>query len=228
MEQCIPLLNRCFLFRHLQDADLRKIAKEIKLIGYKKGSKILAQNEPGHSLYIIVSGVAKVTMHDQHGRTNTLAYLNSCDAFGEISVFAGTNSTADVTAFSDLTLIVLSKPKVKKLLKSSPNLSYNIIRTLCEHIRDNDQLIDDLAFKNLEGRIAAKLLNLAGKFGEKTGSKTVITLSLTHSDIGELAGTSRETATKILGAFKKEGCIEMKDKQIVITNSTKLTEWTKR
>jgi len=224
----IPILKECFLFQKLTAKDLAHIANELDIKVYTKGSEILTQDTPGDSLYVIISGIAKVSMHDPHGRKNALTYLNRGDAFGEISVFAGENCTADVTAFSDLSVAVLSKDKMIEITKNLPHLAYSIIQSLCERIRYADSIINDLAFKNMEGRVAAKILSLADKFGQKVSGGIVIDLSLTHNELAELVGTNRETVTKTISRFRKEGSIDIQDSGMLIRDIDMLAAWAKQ
>lgn len=228
MNDHIPLLKRCFLFQHLPDDQLRSVAGEVTVRSFTRGSEVLTQDQPGRALFVIVSGVAKVVMHGAHGRKNTLSYLNRGDAFGEISMFSGTDCTADVTASTDLTVLELPKEKLMHLLTSSSDFAYAIVRTLCERIREADLLINDLAFKNLEGRVAAKLIALSEKFGEPTNGSVLIALPITHVELAELVGTSRETVTKIIGLFKKEGSISIEEGQITILDIKQLKVWTEQ
>lgn len=228
MNDHIPLLKRCFLFQHLPEAQLSSVAEAVTVQSFSRGAAVLTQDQPGRALFVIVSGVAKVVMHGAHGRKNTLAYLNRGDAFGEISMFSGTDCTADVTACTDLIVLELPKEKLLSLLTSSSDFAYAIVHTLCERIREADILINDLAFKNLEGRVAAKLLNLAEKFGESTNGSVLIALPITHIELAELVGTSRETVTKIIGLFKKEASISIEEGQITILDIHKLKTWTEQ
>jgi CRP/FNR family cyclic AMP-dependent transcriptional regulator len=228
MNDHIALLKRCFLFQHLPEQQLAGVASEVTVRSFARGSEVLTQDQPGRALFVIVSGVAKVVMHGAHGRKNTLAYLNRGDAFGEISMFSGTDCTADVTASTDLTVLELPKEKLLDLFAKSSDFAYAIVRTLCERIRDTDALVNDLAFKNLEGRVAAKLLNLAEKFGEPTNGSVLIALPITHIELADLVGTSRETVTKIIGLLRKEGSISIEDGQITILDIRKLRVWTEQ
>lgn len=222
------ILRRCQLFRDLTEADLAHIATATRLMEYERGAQILQQAGQGHALFLIVSGVAKVQLSDPRGRSSTLAYLSVSDAFGEISLFTGEAITASVLAYTPLTVLQLSAQAVLQLLAASPQLAYNLIRSLCVRVRESDQLVSDLTFKNLEGRTAAKLLHLADRFGVPTEHGTQLTLPLTHAELAELVGTNRETVTKIMGTFKREGSVDTPDRMIVILDRDKLLAWTRQ
>ena len=218
------LLQRCHLFGSLTPAELTRLEGTIHLHRYEPGSHILTQGAVGSGLCILIDGVARVTVHSTRGHTSTLTYLSPGDACGELSIFTDGLCTADVVAVTPATVVSIPVGALDQLIAASPAFTKGIITSLAQRIRDTDKLLYDITFCNLEGRVAAKLLTLADKFGEKTPEGTRINLPITHAELADYIGTSRETVTKILSIFKKENSIGA-TRELIITDAQKLAAW---
>lgn len=223
----IAVLRRCFLFQNITESQLAQLEPAAAIRRFARGEPIVLQDRPGPGLCLVLDGVVKVSMQER-ARHTTLAYLAPGDAFGEISLFSGEMTTAQVEAVNDATIAIIDGEAIRSLLADSPDFSFGIIQTLCQRIREADRTINYLTFKNLEGRVAAKLLQLAEKFGEETPTGIRITLALTHAELAELVGTSRETVTKILSLFKKSGLLAAEEGALVIIDAAGLRSWAER
>ncbi|RMH56736.1 MAG: Crp/Fnr family transcriptional regulator [Candidatus Hydrogenedentota bacterium] len=99
------------------------------------------------------------------------------------------------------------------------------MKSMAVKLYEANRIIENLVFKTLRGRLAAKLLDLAEKFGTKKKNGVEIGLTLSHFDLAELVGTNRETVTKMLRDFRSEGSLEVHKRMFLITDEEKLRAW---
>ncbi|HID22586.1 MAG TPA: Crp/Fnr family transcriptional regulator, partial [Planctomycetaceae bacterium] len=96
---------------------------------------------------------------------------------------------------------------------------------LCRRLASADTQITDIAFKNVNGRVASQLLALADQYGREIDGEKVIDLKLTHQDIAEMVGTNRESISRAMSAFRREGSIAIRARKIVILDEKALAGW---
>jgi CRP/FNR family transcriptional regulator len=218
------LKSICPLFINISDKDLKKIEEKLFLRNFRNKEVILREGNENNNIYIIRSGVVRVDTYSNN-KKQTLSFLKEGDFFGEITVFTGGEISANVMSMVNSEVYTLKKDDLEKLLIDIPQLSLNIIQYLAIRVRTADKVIYDYAFKMLESRVASKLLGLMAMFKGKDAAKNFINLPITHQDLADYVGTSRETVTKILAKFRDRGILEIQTKKITILDEKRLTTW---
>jgi CRP/FNR family transcriptional regulator len=219
MSDVISDLKSSKIFAKLTDKKLAVIAKKITIKDCDPEESILKMKQNSSAFFIILHGAAKIYITDRNDHKKVLAILKAGDFFGEISLFTGSECTAFVETFGHTKLAIINKEDMVDFISKYPEISYEIIQSLCMRIIDTDKLVEDITFKNLVGRLAAKLLDLADKFGKETEKGImVIDMDLTHQSLAEMVGTNRETVTKIITFFKEDDAISFEDKRLKILN----------
>jgi CRP/FNR family transcriptional regulator len=218
------LKNSCPLFKNLSDKDLKTIEEKLVLRNFRNKENILREGNDNANLFIIRTGVVRVDTYSNNKR-QTLSFLKEGDFFGEIAVFTGDITSANVVSVVNSEIYTLKKEDLEELVTEIPGLAKNFIQYLAIRVRTADKVIYDYAFKMLESRVASKLLNLMMMFKGKDEEKTFINLPITHQDLADYVGTSRETVTKILAKFRDRGIIEVQTKKITILDEKRLESW---
>jgi CRP/FNR family cyclic AMP-dependent transcriptional regulator len=219
-------LKNVLLFADLPASQMDKIVKLITEKAYPKYQVIFEEGEAGDVLYIIKSGLVKISKEASDGRVKTLALLKAGDFFGEMSVLSEEGRSANAETLSDAELLLMRRDDFSGLLDKNPSVSLHIIRTLIERLFAADRQIKNLALGNSRAKIADILLLLSQDFGDKSEDGTKVNVRLTHQELADLAGLARETTTKLLNEFVKDEAILLKDREIEIINTEKLAQWT--
>jgi len=212
----VPLLSK------IDDRQLEKIAEISHMKKYRKGEDIFSEGEVGDALYIVVSGVVKVFRRSSDGRVKTLALLAKGDFLGEMSLLDREIRSANVSAAENTEMLVINRRDFEACLKSNPQISFNIMETLCARLREADRQIESLTFQNVSGRLVIALLDLAEKHGVQAEKGIKINMELTHQELAEMVGTAREVVSRILNDFRKANCIEVEKHYITIIDKEEL------
>ena len=218
-------LKKVPVFADISVKDLNLISKRIVERKYPKGSYLFFENEEGNTLFIIVAGLVKIFKSDKSGRVKTLAYLKEGDFFGEMAMLDQEKRSASAVIVEDSEVMILNRSDFQHELLNRPLIAIKLLKTLCTRLRVADKQIEDLTFKNLPGRVASTLLDLAVKYGVKGKEGTRINIKLTHQELADMIGTAREVVTSILGDFKKAKCISFQEKNIIIHDEAELNTW---
>jgi len=204
----IEILKRVPLFWGLADEQLADLSSVFRWKTYPNGSLIIAEGSSGETLFVLNKGAAKVTRGSEDGREVILAFLRAGDIFGELSILDGRERSANVVALEDTEVYTLKREEFLGLLVSYPALSVQLLQELAGRIRASDQQIEYLALRDSESRVLLALGRLAGKMSMVETQPYVMEVKLPiQQDLANMAGTSRETVSRVLRSLEQKGMI---------------------
>ncbi len=213
----IESLKNISLFTSLSSDELRQIKGRISMRSYKKNEIILHEEDTNEYMYIIVDGEAKVLQTTNDGREIMITMHRAGDFFGELSLIDGKTAPAAVLATRDSVTALISKENFYLLLYNQNKVLKNLLQILCARLRESLRKIQLLNFNNAAQRIKMLLLLLSENYGEKTDKGIVLNIRLIHQDIADMTGLTRETVTRILDKWKRNGEIKiLKNKHILL------------
>lgn len=207
----LDVLHQVPLFASLPDADLQAFAPLLRERRFPRGNVILMQGDPGDALFLIAAGQVKVVLIGDDGREVILSVLGPGSFFGEMALLDNDPRSAHVVAMEDSTLLQLRREDFQTRLRSSPDVAIALLRELTRRLRRADDTIGSLALRDVNGRIAHLLLELADEEGTDR-----ITRRLTHATLAQMVGASRETVSRTLRALVNAGAIRVSRREIVL------------
>jgi CRP-like cAMP-binding protein len=188
----------------------------------KKGQTLFKEGDIGDALYIVSNGKVKLGIKASDGRENLLMILGPGDMFGELSLFDSGPRTASAIAVTDSKVLALSQEKVFPWLRENPDISLQLLMRLATRLRRSNEVLGDLVFSDVPGRIAKALIDLGVKFGEKTAEGLLVRHDLTQEELAQLVGASRETVNKALADFCHRGWIRLNGRTVIILDYQRL------
>jgi len=212
----VDFLRNVPLFSELDDGELQQLTSVVREQHYRKHTTIVHIEDPGSALYILKSGLVKITLEDQHGYEMILRILYPTDFFGEMSLLDGMPRSATVTTQEASEVLTMSRDHFLSIIERSPKILLKMTAVLSRRLRKANELIHSLAFFDVYGKVARLLLNLAAERGRVTEQGTVIDMRLTQQELAELAGMTRETMARTLREFQQAGCIRVESGTISI------------
>ena len=201
------------LFSKLCDDDLAWLASTLIERRYAKGTVILEEGLPGKFMYIVREGRVKVSMASGDGRERITGLLEVGEFFGELALIDGRPRSATVTALAPTRVSALSRNDFLDLLSRSPDLSMELIRVLVDRLRESDHQAAAMSFLGVRERTKRALLHLASTDPQSSPGPTAFGPPVTHQQIADLVGSSRETVTRAIQQLKRAGEVEQKGKR---------------
>ena len=190
------------LFYNIKDDFLDHAATLCKTKKYPKSSMIILEEEYGDRLFIIKNGTVKITRVNDEGKEVIIALLGAGDFFGEMAILDGKSRSANALAQENCVLVTINKEDFLDMLKNNFQMCMNLLEELAVRLRKSDQQIEALSLSDAEHRIGVSILNLAEDRGViKKGEVTIESLPY-QQDIANMAGTSRETVSRVLKLFE--------------------------
>jgi len=214
----VSFLRNVPIFNELSDQELEKIAGLGIRKKYKKGSIILLEEETGAALFVIVSGKVKIVRMDDDGREVILSILGESDFFGEMAILDGLTRSASVVATSKSELFMIHRRDFLKLLNDYPLVAIALLRELTGRLRKADAQIKSLSLKDAAGRVANVVLQLADDIGMFRKGRVEIDELPLQQDLANMAGTSRETISRMIHKFIKKGYLQLQGNKLTIND----------
>lgn len=196
-------LKRVPLFSGLTDSQIERLAAGSVRRNFPKGRTIVSEGEPSQSLYVLLSGRAKVQRSDTEGKEVILAVLGPGECFGEMSLIDDAPRSASVITLESCDFMSINKESFKSMLVSSPEMSMRIMKGLVKRLREADMKIETLALLDVYGRVARVLLD----FSEMIGNDRIVKTKLPRQEIAKMIGASREMVSRVMKGLEVEGYI---------------------
>ena len=204
----LEILKNVSLFRGLADEQLADLSSVFRRKSFPIGSFIITEGSGGDLLFVLNRGAAKVTRESEEGREVIFAFLKEGDVFGELSILDGRERSANVVALEETEVYILERNEFLKVMVRYPALSGQLLQELARRIRASDRQIEYLALKDSESRVLLALGRLAGETGIAEKHHYVMELKLPmQQDLASMAGTSRETVSRVLKSLEQKGMI---------------------
>ncbi len=213
-------LNKIDIFSCLGPKGLADIASRLAFREFARGEVILSEEDANSYMYAVIRGKVRVFQTTEDGKEAVLAIHGEGNFFGELSLIDGKTSPATVAATEDSTIALVSKKDFDALLQNHEFLQ-GLLKSLCSRLRDSWKRIQLLGIKNAEERLRMLLFLLSEEPGAEASSDGVVLgMRLTHQNIADMAGLTRETVTRTIDKWLKKGTILMdKQKRICISKT---------
>ena len=196
-------------------ASLRQEIEAVATVrAFPKRALIVTEGDDTDSLYVILSGKARIYVSDDKGREMQLNQIGPGEYFGEVTLDGGPRS-ASVMALEDCRCAVVKRAELLQFLEQHPDFALHVLRKLAYRVRMLTDNVRSLALMDVYGRVARLLLDLA----ESKDGRMVIAERLTHKDIASRVGASREMISRIFSDLAEGGYVRKENGELVIVRT---------
>jgi len=218
MAEEVSFLRNVPIFSDIDEQELKKVARLGVRKKYKKGSIVVLEEEMGAALFVIITGKVKVVRMDEDGREVILSIFGPGEFFGEMSLLDGMTRSASVVATIKTELFMIHRRDFLDLIQAYPQVAISLLGELAMRLRKADTQIKSLSLKDAAGRVANVLLMLADDLGMFRKGKVEVEDLPLQQDMANMAGTSRETVSRMIHKFIKEGLVTVKGNKLTIND----------
>jgi CRP/FNR family cyclic AMP-dependent transcriptional regulator len=208
-EETAGLLARTDVFSGLEARELAEVAKVAVPRSWQSGEMIFREGDEGDTCYLLRDGAVLLTRQHQDGRTIALAELRTGDMFGELAMFRGERRSATAEAIEPTGAVALLARDVQRLIRRNPDIALKLLAVLSDRVsRTNERLLQQ-SFQTVSGRVASALITqISARQAEGAPQENVL-IRATQAEIANLAGTSRESASRFLATLEREGVVTL-------------------
>lgn len=210
----------------INDVDKLLLRQAGSTVHYPKNHIIFAAGDLADRVFLLESGWVKIYRLSADGRRVTVGSIrNPGEMMGLAETLWGGERTCFAGAISNVTMVVIRKNKFEELLAAHSALALKVARLLGQRMREAEAIIHEMVCWQAPGRLALMLLKIGERCGVEAGGGIKLNLQLTHEEIANMVGTSRQTVTSLLNTFKQEKSIAYDGRGITIVNPDKLAKW---
>ena len=207
-EETAELLSRVPVFAELGADDLGRVAQVAVPRSYDGQQVIFREGDDSDTCYIVRSGHARAIRQHSDGRTITLARFGPGDIFGELAMFDDERRSATVEALDDLSTVAIPGSAMRALLERHPAIAVKLVIALGRRLRAANERLSSQSFQTVQSRVAAVLDQLVEQArAEGEGGQRDVLVTATQAELAQLAGSSRESASRFLAVLERAGVI---------------------
>ncbi|QCP04109.1 Crp/Fnr family transcriptional regulator [Brevibacterium sp. CS2] len=218
----IEVVRNASLFNGLDDESTSALVKIMKPRSLRRGTALFHEGDPDDELYIVSTGKLKIGRESPDGRENLLSVVGPGEIIGELTLFDPGARSTTATAVSQTELLSLKHEDLMTWLRERPQAAMNLLKSLAQRLRRTNDIVGDLVFSDVPGRVAKSLLDLAERFGKQAPDGTLVAHDLTQEELAQLVGASRETVNKALADFAARGWLRLEARAVVILDFDRL------
>jgi len=215
------LLATVPIFSALNANVLDELLSRMTKRSYQKNNMILMEDEFGDTFFIIAGGSIKITRVSEDGREVILAMLGEGEFFGEMSLLDGETRSANAIAIEESKVLILKRHDFLLFLERFPKIAISLLTEMAGRIRKSDQQIESLSLSDAEHRIGITLIRMAEELGTIRQGKVEISNLPYQQDIANMAGTSRETVSRMMKILEEKGFIKRSGHNLSILDYSK-------
>ncbi|MHB8780570.1 MAG: Crp/Fnr family transcriptional regulator [Candidatus Geothermincolia bacterium] len=210
------------MFNFMEANELDELYSLMAVTSYAQNEYIYSECEHPKKLFVVEQGTVKLLKQSEDGREIILDIAIPGDLFGEVALFDGKPYAETAQVLEDAVVLTLERSDFFSFLRKNPDITLEIITELGGMLRRYQDTIRALAAERVEWRIARILVNLAKRAGIAASDTLEINVPITRKDIADMAGTTVETAIRVISNFKRLGILDTQRRKIVVTDMKRL------
>lgn len=192
---------------------------------YRRGTYLFHQGDEATEVFFLVEGRLEISTTSVDGRRQLHTVLEAGVFFGELGPLGNGRRTATAEAIEDVAVWVIEAEEFLAFVSHQPNAARALMSALAHQLQEHEVLVDDLLFLDLKGRVAKRLLGLVSpSLDELPENGTPLPSIVTHSDLADLAGGSRENVSRILSDFQRRGYVEREGRRLRLLDTAALAK----
>ncbi|MBA3299410.1 MAG: Crp/Fnr family transcriptional regulator [Thermoleophilaceae bacterium] len=208
-EDTSDLLANIEPFSGLEPRELEQVAQVAVPRSFDRGEVIFREGDAGDSCYVVRTGSVSLRREHIDGRTLALSELRPGSMFGELTIFGCQTRSATAEALEATSLVAILSADFQRVIRSSPDIALKMLEALANRVRRANERLLQQSFQTVAGRVASTLLTQVIARQAEGAPATQVLVRATQAEIAQLAGTSRESASRFLATLAREGVVEL-------------------
>jgi CRP/FNR family transcriptional regulator len=221
----VELLGRVPAFSTLEPDDLERIAGVAVPRSFEPGQVVFREGDSSDTCYVVREGRARAIRTHGDGRTITLATFGPGDIFGELAMFEDERRSATVEAIEAISVVGVLGPDMRRLMKEHPEISARLVIALGRRLRETNERLSRQSFQTVQSRVASVLSEIVAAEIAAGKDPADVLVTATQADLAQLAGSSRESASRFLAVLERAGVISQGRGRLTVHNPAALEQY---
>jgi CRP/FNR family transcriptional regulator len=221
----VELLGRVPAFSTLEQGDLERIAQVAVPREFGPGQVVFREGDASDTCYVVRDGHARAIRTHGDGRTITLATFGPGDIFGELAMFEDERRSATVEAIGTTSVVGVLGPDMRRLMSEHPEIAMRLVVALGRRLREMNERLSRQSFQTVQSRVAVVLSQLVEQEIARGKDGHDVLVTATQADLAQLAGSSRESASRFLAVLERAGVISQGRGRLIVHNPDALQQY---
>jgi CRP-like cAMP-binding protein len=197
---------------------IQRLVKTLELREIRRRQVVYLPGDPGDAVYFVNGGRLKVSKVTRDGKELTLAYRVPGEIFGELCLIEGGPREEMSEAMENSLISVVERPLFEQILLKEGLIGSRLVKVVAQRRREVENKIEQLIFKDVNAKLAELLLRLGEEYGIDDARGTLVSLKITHQEMANLIGSTRETVSLTLSQFKRRGFIHTEGRKVILAD----------
>jgi CRP/FNR family transcriptional regulator len=207
VEETAGLLARVGVFSELGRPELEQVAEVAVPRSFAAGEVVFREGDESNTAYVVRSGHARAIRQHSDGRILTLANFGPGEVFGELAMFDSDRRSATIEAIDQLDLLAILSADMQRLMRDHPDIAVKLVVTLGRRLREVNDRLTRQSFQTVQSRVATVLSELVRDARSEGAGENDVLITATQAEVAQLAGSSRESASRFLATLERAGII---------------------
>jgi CRP-like cAMP-binding protein len=221
-EDTFELLRRVPVFATLPADDLTRVADVAVPRRFGGGEVVFREGDESDTCYVVRTGQARAIRAHSDGRSITLANFGPGDIFGELAMFDNERRSATVETLVPTDVIAILGGDMRRLMREHPEIAVRLIAALAQRLRATNERLARQSFQTVQSRVASVLLQMVETTRAQGHTGGDVLITSTQADLAQLAGSSRESASRFLAVLERAGIITQGRGRLVVHDADAL------
>jgi CRP/FNR family transcriptional regulator len=222
--EVVELLGGVPVFSTLTPGDLERIAQLAVPREFEPGEVVFREGDSSDTCYVVRHGRARAVRTHRAGRTITLATFGPGDIFGELALFEDERRSATVEAVQRTSVVGVLGPDMRRLMTEHAEIAARLVIALGRRLRETNERLSRQSFQTVQSRVAVVLSELVAQEPGSDPTKDVL-VRATQAELAQLAGSSRESASRFLAVLERAGVISQGRGRLVVHDPAALKQY---
>jgi CRP-like cAMP-binding protein len=219
------LLGMVPVFSGLGSEELKRVVDVAVPRSYEAGQVIFRKDDASDTCYVVRVGHCRAIQENADGRTITLAAFGPGDFFGELAMFDAERRSATVEAIDDTDAVAVLGSDMKRLLREHPEMGVKLMSAIARRLREANDRLARQSFQTVQSRVASVLAQLVSQAQREGAGAADVLITATQADVAQLAGSSRESASRFLAVLERAGIISQGRGKLTVHDPTTLQRY---
>jgi CRP/FNR family transcriptional regulator len=224
-EDILELLGRVPLFSTLVPEELDRVAEVAVPRRFQASQVVFREGDTSDTCYVIRSGHARAIRAHQDGRSITLAQFGPGDFFGELAMLDEERRSATIETLEEMEAIAILGADMRRLLRQHAEISVKLIATLGRRLRETNERLTRQSFQTVQSRVATVLGQLVSAAQAEGAPDRDVLINSTQAELAQLAGSSRESASRFLAVLERAGIITQGRGKLIVHDRAALERY---
>jgi len=221
-EDIVQLLQGVTVFEALAADDLRRVAQVAVPRRFAAGQVIFREGDASDTCYVVRRGHCRAVRENIDGRTIALAHFGPGDIFGELAMFDDERRSATVESLDDVEAIAIAGSDMRRLMRAHADIAVKLVIGVARRLREANERLTRQSFQTVQSRVAGVLLQLVEQAQAEGAGPRDVLLKVTQAEIAQLAGSSRESASRFLAVLERAGVISQGRGRVTVHDASAL------